>query len=92
MNSIKKDISEIEARIVELQRTIDGFMFPNKRYLTYHAEYVKGWYLSIADNYLELDKRNKVLSKCEEVEKEHLSKYDLTDEHTEGIIYKSQLN
>ncbi|KAB1158717.1 ABC transporter permease [Tenacibaculum aiptasiae] len=92
LNTIKENISEIEARVADLQRTIDGFVFPNKRYLTYHAEYVKGWYLSIADNYLELDKRNKVLSKCEEVEKEHLSKYDLTDEHTEGIIYKSQLN
>ncbi|WBX78029.1 ABC transporter permease [Tenacibaculum ovolyticum] len=92
LNEVKKAISEKEGKIAEMQRTIDGFVFPNKRYLTYHAEYVKGWYLSIADNYLELDKKNKVLATCEVVEKDHLTKYDLNDEHTEGIIYKSQLN
>lgn len=92
LNSIKKEIAEFEARIVELQKTIDGFVFPNKRYLTYHAEYVKGWYLAIADNFENLKKRNELLTRCEEVEKEHLEKYDLTDDHTEGVIYKSQLN
>ena len=89
LNFIKKEITEFEARIAELQRTIDGFVFPNKRYLTYHAEYVKGWYLAIADNFENLKKRNELLTKCEEIEKEHLEKYDLTDDYTEGIIYKS---
>ncbi|WP_425658952.1 ABC transporter permease [Tenacibaculum ascidiaceicola] len=91
LNAVKEEISGIEARIANLQRTIDGFVFPNKRYLTYHAEYVKGWYLAITDNFLDLKRRDELLSKCDEVEKEHLSKYDLTDENTEGIIYKSQL-
>ncbi|WP_417873926.1 ABC transporter permease [Xanthomarina gelatinilytica] len=91
LNGVKEEISGIEARIANLQRTIDGFVFPNKRYLTYHAEYVKGWYLAITDNFLDLKRRDELLSKCDEVEKEHLSKYDLTDENTEGIIYKSQL-
>ncbi|MCG7502075.1 ABC transporter permease [Tenacibaculum sp. Mcav3-52] len=91
LNGVKEEISGIEARIANLQRTIDGFVFPNKRYLTYHAEYVKGWYLAITDNFLDLKRRDELLSKCDEVEKEHLTKYDLTDENTEGIIYKSQL-
>ncbi|WP_440067088.1 ABC transporter permease [Tenacibaculum discolor] len=91
LNAVKEEISGIEARIANLQRTIDGFVFPNKRYLTYHAEYVKGWYLAITDNFLDLKRRDELLSKCDEVEKEHLTKYDLTDENTEGIIYKSQL-
>ncbi|WP_272149544.1 ABC transporter permease [Tenacibaculum aiptasiae] len=92
LNIIKKGISEMEGKIAELQRTIDGFVFPNKRYLTYHAEYVKGWYLAITVIFENLKRREELLSKCEEIEKEHLSKYDLTDEYTEGIIYKSQLN
>lgn len=92
LNGIKKDISGIEARITDLQSTIDGFVFPNKRYLTYHAEYVKGWYLAVTDNFDNLKRRNELLSECETIEKEHLSKYDLTNENTEGIIYKSQLN
>lgn len=91
LNGVKEEISGVEARIANLQRTIDGFVFPNKRYLTYHAEYVKGWYLAITDNFLDLKRRDELLSKCDEAEKEHLTKYDLTDENTEGIIYKSQL-
>ncbi|CAL2078848.1 ABC transporter permease [Tenacibaculum sp. 190524A05c] len=92
LNDVKKEIGELEARIFDIQQTIDGYIFPNKRYLTYHAEYVKGWYLAISDNFENLKKRNDLLTNCEAIEKEHLQHYDLTNENTEGIIYKSQLN
>lgn len=88
LNPIKEEISGIEGKIDDLQRTIDGFIFSNKHYLTYHAEYVKGWYLAITDNFEGLKKRDQLLSKCVEVEKELLKKHSIDDENYEGRLYK----
>lgn len=88
MNPIKEEISGIEGKINDLQRTIDGFIFSNKHYLTYHAEYVKGWFLAIADNFKGEQIRKEKLSKCVEVEKSHLEEHEIADESYEGRLYK----
>ena len=88
VNPIKEEISGIEAKINDLQRTIDGFIFSNKHYLTYHAEYVKGWFLAIADNFKGEELRKEKLSKCVEVEKNHLEEHEIADESYEGRLYK----
>lgn len=88
MNPIKEEISGLEGKIMDLQRTIDGFVFSNKHYLTYHSEYVKGWFLAVTDNFKGESKRKEILSKCVEVEKEHLVKYNVDDEDYEGRLYK----
>lgn len=85
---IKKEIAEIEGKINDLQRTIDGFVFSNKQYLTYHAEYVKGWFLAITDNFDALNRRDELLTKCEEEEKKHLEQHEINNEDFEGRIYK----
>ncbi|WP_303318575.1 ABC transporter permease [Flavivirga abyssicola] len=88
LNPIKEEISGIEGKIEDLQRTIDGFIFSNKHYLTYHTEYVKGWFLAIADNFDSLKRRDELLSKCKEEEKIHLDKHNIDDESYEGRLYK----
>lgn len=88
LNPIKEEISEIEGKISDLQRTIDGFVFSNKQYLTYHAEYVKGWFLAIADNFDSLKRRDQLLSQCTTEEKKHLEEHEITDESYEGRLYK----
>ena len=88
VNPIKEEISGIEGKISDLQRTIDGFIFSNKHYLTYHAEYVKGWFLAIADNFDSLKRRDELLAKCREEEKRHLEEHDIADEDYEGKLYK----
>ncbi|WP_425236978.1 ABC transporter permease [Ulvibacterium sp.] len=88
MNPIKEEISGIEGKINDLQRTIDGFVFSNKHYLTYHAEYVKGWFLAIADNFDSLKRRDQLLSQCATEEKRHLEEHDIADESYEGRLYK----
>ena len=71
-----------------MQRTIDGFIFSNKHYLTYHAEYVKGWFLAIADNFDSLKRRDELLAKCREEEMKHLEEHEIADESYEGRLYK----
>ncbi len=88
LNPIKEEISGIEGKINDLQRTIDGFIFSNKHYLSYHAEYVKGWFLAISDNFDSLKRRDELLSKCKEEEKIHLENHDIADESYEGRLYK----
>jgi len=88
LNPIKEEISGIEGKINDLQRTIDGFVFSNKHYLSYHSEYVKGWFLAIADNFDALKRRDELLSKCKEEEKSHLEKHEINDESYEGRLYK----
>jgi len=88
LKPLKEEISGIEGKIMDLQRTIDGFIFSNKQYLTYHTEYVKGWFLAITDNFDGLKRRDQLLSKCEEVEKMHLAAHNVNDEEYEGRLYK----
>lgn len=88
LNPVKEEISGIEGKINDLQRTIDGFVFSNKHYLTYHAEYVKGWFLGIADNFDDLKRRDQLLSLCTSEEKKHLQEHDIADESYEGRLYK----
>lgn len=88
INPIKEEISGIEGKINDLQRTIDGFIFSNKHYLTYHAEYVKGWFLAIAENYDDLKRREELLQKCREEERRHLEEHEIADESYEGRLYK----
>ncbi|WP_419213643.1 ABC transporter permease [Maribacter sp. X9] len=88
LGPIKEEISGIEGKISDLQRTIDGFVFSNKQYLTYHAEYVKGWFLAIADNFDSLKRRDQLLSQCRVEEKKHLEEHDIADESYEGRLYK----
>ncbi len=85
---IKEEISGIEGKIADLQRTIDGFVFSNKHYLTYHAEYVKGWFLAITDNFDALKRRDELLSKCKEEELTHLQEHNIDNEDYEGRLYK----
>jgi hypothetical protein len=91
LNPIKEEISGIEGKINDLQRTIDGFIFSNKHYLTYHAEYLKGWFLAIADNFDALKRRDQLLTKCKEEEMVQLEKHNINDESYEGRLYK-QIN
>lgn len=88
LHPIKEEISSIEGKISDLQRTIDGFIFSNKHYLTYHTEYVKGWFLSITDYFESLDRRNQLLLQCVEEEKKHLAKHNIENEDYEGRLYK----
>ncbi|MEO9512145.1 MAG: ABC transporter permease [Flavobacteriaceae bacterium] len=88
INPIKEEISGIEGKINDLQRTIDGFIFSNKHYLTFHAEYVKGWFLAIADNFDALKRRDELLAKCREEERKHLEEHEIVDESYEGRLYK----
>lgn len=88
LNALREDISGIEAKVNDLQRTIDGFVFSNKHYLTYHSEYVKGWFLAISDNFDSLKRRDELLRKCKDEEIMHLDKYDISNENYEGKLYK----
>ena len=87
LNPIKEEVSGLEGKINDLQRTIDGFIFSDKQYLTYHAEYVKGWYLSITDH-LPLKRSDEILAKCVEVEKQHLIQHSIDNDNSEGVLYK----
>jgi len=88
LRSIEVDIIDIKGKINQLQSRIDGFIFPNRKYLVYHAEYSKGWYLAISKE-IALPKleNNKLISSCQHISTEHLEKHGVQDEDNESIIY-----
>lgn len=88
LNPIKHEISGLEGEILELQKIIDGFIFASKQYLTYHTEYVKGWFLAIADNFPSKKHRDELLAKCVEKEKEHLQEHNVNDVDYERKLFK----
>jgi hypothetical protein len=88
LRSIEVDIIDIKGKINQLQSRIDGFIFPNRKYLVYHAEYSKGWYLAISKE-IALPKleNNKLISSCQHISTEHLEQHGVQDEDNESIIY-----
>jgi hypothetical protein len=89
---LKEEITEIKGKISELQSKIDGFIFPNRKYLYYHSEYVKGWYMGISHELaLTHEKQDFILKDCENIVIEHLNKHNISDENNENIIYNKNL-
>lgn len=75
---VKQEISAINGQINQLQSKIDGFIFPVRKYLLYHAEYVKGWFMAIAAEIaLPADKQEKLLIECKKVSSDHLEKHQI---------------
>ena len=93
LSEIRQEITQISRKIEELQSKIDGFIFPNRKYLLYHAEYVKGWYMAIAAEIaLPHDKKKSLISECERVAKRHLERNEVSNQDVENIIYSKNIN
>lgn len=92
INELKQEIAKIIRQIAELQSKIDGFIFPNRKYLLYHAEYVKGWYMAIAAEIaLPHDKKKSLIEECEKVAYSHLEKNEVNTHDAENVIYNKNL-
>lgn len=93
INAIKTDIAGIKSDILSLQAKIDGFIFNVKKYKLFHTEYVKGWYMVVAEEIqLSADRKDKLLSECEEIEKEHLHDNQIGEsDDFEHIIYSTKI-
>jgi len=89
VESIKKEITELNGKIAELQSKIDGFIFPVKKYLHYHYQYVEGWYqainseLKFPTNQLDL-----IRNECSEIEKKHLDDLKLVDIDFQNLVFE----
>jgi DNA repair exonuclease SbcCD ATPase subunit len=88
INQLKEEITEIKEKIKRLNSKIEGFIFPNRKYLHYHAEYVKGWYIAISEAIaLPRPQKEELIEKCNKVAAEHLEKHQITNEDSEGVVY-----
>ncbi len=93
LNKLIQEITAISSKISELQSRIDGFIFPNRKYLLYHSEYVKGWYMAIsAEIALPHEKKDSLINECEKVSNEHLLKHQVSNHDFENIIYNKKIN
>lgn len=89
IEGIKKDISQINGVISELQSKIDGFIFPVKEYLHYHYQYVEGWYQAInSELKFPIKQLDDLHFKCEEVAKTHLEVLNLNSIDFQNIIFE----
>lgn len=88
IEKIKEEMTSIIGRIQEIQSKIDGFIFPNRTYLLYHSEYIKGWLLAINKEIaLPIAENQKLIEDCQSVAEKHLSNHDIINENNENIIY-----
>lgn len=93
INDLAQEITNINNKINELQAKIDGFIFPNRRYFLYHAEYIKGWYMAIAAEIaLSHEKKSELLKDCEHIAECHLKKHNILHEGVENVIYRNNLS
>jgi hypothetical protein len=89
IQDVEKEISEIKGKVEELQSKIDGFIFERKRYLIYHAQYLKGWLVAIGEEIaLPRNQKDLLIEECLTVEDMHLKAYNVDKEDSENIIYK----
>jgi len=93
INNAIHEITGIKSEISELQSKIDGFIFPHRKYLLYHSEYVKGWYMAIsAEIALPHEGKNTLINDCETIAEEHLKHHEVNNENFENIIYNKHIN
>lgn len=77
LDDLKHELDEINKKINDQQSVIDGFVFDDKRYLRYYAEFRNGWYMAIRSE-LQISKENMdhILDACEIVCSRHLEKLE----------------
>jgi len=90
INQIEEEISQLTGKVKELQRIIDGFFFPSKKYRLFHSEYLKGWFMAINKEIaLPHKEKEDLLKQCERVSEEHLKVKEVDDENSEITVFAS---
>lgn len=88
INLLKQEKTNIEGIIRELQSKIDGFIFPNRKYLVYFTEYKKGWNIALMKELLlPTNEKNNLIASCDQIADLHLKAYDIDNEEYESKIY-----
>ncbi len=87
-DTLKAKTTEVKGKVSEIQGKIDGFIFPVKKYLHYHHQYVEGWFQSIGTE-IALPKKQKdeLLESCQSICVEHLEKLNINEDSTQNTIY-----
>jgi len=89
VSSIENELAEINGQIKETQSTVDGFIFEEKKYLLFHTEYLKGWFLAIQKEiHLPHKEKGELIDKCEKANLAHITRLGLNDSSYENLIYK----
>ncbi|WP_299100892.1 ABC transporter permease [uncultured Winogradskyella sp.] len=87
-DSIKSKITEAKGKISEVQNKIDGFIFPVKKYLHYHHQYVEGWFQAIGTEIaLPARQKDELLENCQTICNNHLIALNLNEDSTQHTIY-----
>lgn len=88
IQNISEEITLIEGKINELNSKINGFIFPNRKYLTYHTQYLEGWFNAISEHMAMPNDRKEALKiKCKEVANKHLENNNVKSDDAENILY-----
>ncbi|GGH76979.1 ABC transporter permease [Phaeocystidibacter marisrubri] len=87
---VTAEIASLNEVVHELQGRIDGFIFPKQKYMVIHSSYVNGWNRGISTTHsLMENEKTRLVQACNEVEKAHLNKYELTGDQQEQVYYGS---
>lgn len=90
LSLLENEIAKTEGEIENLLSKIDGWVFSNRKYLLFHAEYIKGWFAFIAGKLaISAEEKDKMIEKCKLIEQKHLECINVQDESKEGVIYTS---
>ncbi|MFT4684110.1 MAG: hypothetical protein ACI9JT_002557 [Polaribacter sp.] len=87
-DTLKVKITDVNGKVSELQSKIDGFIFPVKKYLHYHHQYLEGWLQSIGTELaLPAKQKNELLESCQAVCDEHLANLNINEDSSQNTIY-----
>jgi hypothetical protein len=87
--SINNELAGIEGEIKEIQSTIDGFIFEEKKYLLFHTQYLKGWLMAIQKEiHIPHKEKNELIDECDKINITHILKLGLNESNYENLVYK----
>ena len=82
IDELKDEIVQIKGTIHDCNAKIEGFIFPNRKYLAQCTEYCKGWYLAISNEIsLPHDKKDKLIEQCKTVSDKHLEFHGINENY-----------
>lgn len=91
LDKIRQDISEIDAGLSKEKQLLDGFIFPNRKYLSMHTHFKKGWEMALSKEIaLPHSQKEQLLAACNLESAGHMKEHEIANEDAESVAFTSK--
>jgi hypothetical protein len=91
LNEVKQEITETMGNLNKERQLIDGFIFPNRKYLEMHTAYTQGWFMAISKEIaLPHQAQRDLIQACKDQSDYHKNHHDIANEGAESIAFTTK--